>query len=455
MARVHLVGIGGSGMQPLAELLLKKGYTVSGSDRLILDPSQLDPISPPIRRRMERLKQFGAVLYPQDGSGLSDSTDQVVVSTAIEDDNPDVIAANQYNIPILHRSEELRNQVHEDHLLAVAGTSGKSTTAALCGWILKSLAQLDCFAGGAEILDGSEWSAVHVGSGNWSCLELDESDKSILRFHPQHALILNITRDHHTYEENLEIFHQFARQTKGAILLNKTDEGCIHLGRQFGESTKLCWFEPPQKDIIRFSQDGIQFRWNHTEWSSSLLGLHNAENITAAVSLIMNALPDADILQIKKAVQTFPGIRRRLQRYGTNTPAVYDDYAHNPEKIKALFQCLQQHYGRACLIFQPHGYTPLRFHLNGIADVCAEVMQKNDCLILLPVYDAGGTTKRDVSSHDLMREITGKNVKVIEQRNDVTQYLQSNKHLFDAIAVAGARDDTLAQFAARIAQALT
>lgn len=452
MAQIHLAGIGGSGMLPLAELLLKKGLQVSGSDRLITDPKQLENLSPPIQKRMKHLQLLGAILYPQDGSGITETTKRLVVSTAIEDTNPEVIAAHAMQITILHRSQELSNQINQSKLLAVAGTSGKSTTSALCGWILKSTGQLECFVGGAEILEEGKWSAVHVAQGEWSCLELDESDRSLLNFHPQHSVILNITRDHHTYEENIDLFIQFAEQTTGTVLLNSEDSGCQELAEKWNSPEKIQWFTPPANDESKLTPSGVDFHWQEQNWQLPLLGQHNAENASAALSLIKLALPDCKPQDLQNGLKTFPGVRRRLHRYGKGNTAVYDDYAHNPEKIKALLTTLQQHYERVCLIFQPHGYTPLRFHMDETSSVCQSTLRSQDVLILLPVYDAGGTTKRDISSHNLKEKIGRENVYVIEKRDEVIQFLISQDQPFTAISTAGARDDSLAEFAATIAE---
>lgn len=455
MTQIHLAGIGGSGMLPLAELLLKKGYSVSGSDRLIQDPKHLEHLTPPVLKRMRRLQMLGAVLYPQDGSGITDTTQRLVVSTAIEDSNPEVFAAKQKDIPILHRAKELSSQINQNRLLAVAGTSGKSTTSALCGWMLKSLGELDCFVGGAEILEQNEWSAVHVGSGEWSCLEVDESDRSLLQFYPEYAVILNITRDHHSYQENVELFLQFANQTQNKVLLNDADEGCQELARQCSQPDKIKWFSPPQPESAKLTQAGVCFEWRSERWDLPLLGKHNADNAAAALSLIQLALPDANESCLQDALRCFPGVRRRLHRYGSGNTAVYDDYAHNPEKLKALLTTLQQHYERVCVIFQPHGYTPLRFHLDETAKVYIESLRDCDVLILLPVYDAGGTTKRDISSHDLKQKIEKENVRVIENRHDVIAFLQQHQPPFNAISTAGARDDSLAEFAETISKSVS
>jgi UDP-N-acetylmuramate--alanine ligase len=447
--KIHIVGIGGSGMLPLAELLLKKNYRVTGSDRL-LKQTPLESLSPPIQKRLERLRALGAVLFPQDGSAIDHDTQRVVISTAIEAGNPDRVKADQLGIPTRHRAEELSNNINDDSLLAVCGTSGKSTTTAICAWVLLALGDLHSFVGGAEILDsatgGIGWTAVHVGAGQWSCLELDESDKSLLRFSPRHALILNITRDHHSFEENLDIFLAFCMQVSGNLVLNQNDPGCRKLACLLPNSKKISWFTPPSPDQIQSTKTGITIPWNHGEVHIPLMGRHNAENTSGALALLQAAIPDLDPVVVETSLRGFPGIRRRLHRYGSTIP-VFDDYAHNPEKIEAALQAIQSRYARVFFIFQPHGYTPLRFHLEDFAEVFSRTLREEDQLLLLPVYDAGGTTDRDVSSRDLAARITGKTVALYETREDVVAFLKIGIQADDAVVVAGARDDTLAEFA--------
>lgn len=453
METIHVVGIGGSGMLPLAELLLKKGYSVTGSDRLIGDPGNLDSLSPPIRRRLKRLTDLGASLFPQDGSGVTQSTARVVISTAIEQSNPDLVQANAFNIPVLHRSEELKNRTSTGNLIAIAGTSGKSTTTALTAWILIGLGELASFVGGAEILDSTEgigWTAVHVGGGTWSCIEVDESDKSLLHFHPDIAAVLNVTRDHHTYKENLDIFKTFCEQTRGTIILNRNDPGCLQLAETLPKE-KIQWFAPPGSADITNTRDGMTVTYRGELYDVSLMGAYNAENLAAALTAVQAALPVASIDAMKTAVKTFPGIRRRMQRYGRGKIAVYDDYAHNPEKIAALLRSLAERYPRTHIVFQPHGFSPLRFHLDGFAKAFSEGLRDSDCLTLLPIYDAGGTTDRSISSQDLADRIEARNVTVAKNREEVIDALQRQTQTGDAVAIAGARDDTLAEFAETIA----
>ncbi len=457
METIHVVGIGGSGMLPLAELLLKKGYCVTGSDRLIADPGCLESISPPIRKRLERLTNLGASLYPQDGSGITESTARIVISTAIESTNPDRVQADALNVPVLHRAQELKRQTETGSLIAIAGTSGKSTTAALCAWMLLALDELASFVGGAEILDSTEgigWTAVHVGDGQWSCIEVDESDKSLLNFHPNLSVILNITRDHHSYQENLAVFQTFCEQTHGPIALNRNDRGCVQLAEGISPE-RIHWFVPPSARDVTCTRFGMTIALHDETYEAPLMGLHNAENLAAALAVIRLAVPSASGDVLKQAVKTFPGIRRRLHRYGSGEIAVYDDYAHNPEKISALLNALKERYPRLHIVFQPHGYSPLRFHLEGFAQTFSNELREDDRLILLPVYDAGGTTDRSISSQDLADRIESRRVCVACNREDAIEDLKRTAAVGDAIVVTGARDDTLAELAESISKQVT
>ena len=437
-------------------MLLRRGYRVTGSDRLLRDPSCLDQLSPPIRLRLQRLQKIGAVLFPQNGEGVTTSTSRVVISTAIESDNLDLQRAGAFQVPIVHRTDELKTQLQHQPFLAVAGTSGKSTTAALCAWLLHRLDALACFVGGAELLAGprESWSSVLVGNGEWAVAELDESDKSFLRFEPHLSVILNINRDHHDLDENLDCFEHFARQTRTVVLCNQQDSGCQMLMERLAFPSKVQTFFPPSRDQVVHREEGMEIMIEGTRWSSPLMGLHNASNLAAALAMVRLAVPLADPQRLLEAVRSFPGVRRRLQRYGRGPIAVFDDYAHNPDKLAALLDCLAERFPRLHLVFQPHGYGPLRFHLEGYVRVFSTRLRSGDELCLLPVYDAGGTTDRSIASDDLAARISSQQVFVFPDRRILLDHLRQTARPGDVITVAGARDDTLAELAATIASAM-
>lgn len=450
-ATVHLIGIAGSGMLPLAELLLKQGFKVTGSDRLIQYRDGIETLSPPIRKRLNRLVELGAQLFPQDGSGIHENTHHVIYSTAIEEDNPDLKRAFEFKIPTLHRSEALKIRLENYKLLAITGTSGKSTTTGLAAWLLNSLGELGCFISGTELLDsGLEEigeTSVHVSNGAWACAELDESDKSLLRFEPDIAVVLNVSRDHHTYEENLEIFEAFSRKVRSCLLLNRHDRGCQELASKLDNNVRWQWFDPPTNDQIELSEEGSWVKVEDQTFFVPLLGYYNAFNFVTALKAVNVCVPNAPLDILAEAATRFPGLRRRLQTYGKSVINVFDDYAHNPEKIDALLSTMQSLFPRVHLLFQPHGYGPLRFHFNGLIDVFLNRMRKADHLYLLPVYDAGGTANRSISSDDLAAKLTSINAKVFSSRDDAAASLKNNVKAGDAVIIAGARDDSLSDWA--------
>ena len=188
MKHVHFIGIGGVGMNGLAQLAVQSGYSVSGSDRAYNSTSE------PFRS----LERLGISVYPQNGSGVDARTDTVVFSTAIEPDNPDIQQSNTFNIPLLHRAEFLKKLIGNDELIAVAGTAGKTTTTGLLGWIFECLGKDPSVYNGAAVLNwktNSSLGNVRKGSSNLWIIEADESDKSFLNFHPTHSIITRISDD--------------------------------------------------------------------------------------------------------------------------------------------------------------------------------------------------------------------------------------------------------------------
>ncbi|MBD3267256.1 UDP-N-acetylmuramate--alanine ligase, partial [bacterium] len=203
----------------------------------------------------------------------------------------------------------------------------------------------------------------------------------------------------------------------------------------------------PAAEQIEKTGTGIKFSFHGNHYELPLFGRHNAENAVAALSLIDAAIPNAPYDVCYGALKLFPGIRRRMQRHGRGAVPVFDDYAHNPEKIVAAIRALQERYERVCIIFQPHGYGPLRFHLDGFAQAFDEVLRPDDRLFLLPVYDAGGSADRSITTKQLTEKIMHLQTIYVQTRRAILEILQTACQPSDAILITGARDDTLAAFA--------
>ncbi|MDD2600565.1 MAG: Mur ligase domain-containing protein [Kiritimatiellae bacterium] len=423
--RIHIVGINGVGMSALAQALLDSGADVSGSDRL-LDSGDSTPV-------LETLAAQGVALYPQDGSGVLAGVERVVISSAIESDNPELKRAGEQQIPVEHRAVALARVVAGRELVAVTGTCGKSSVTAMLAVILEGCGFDPLVVNGAAVIGwsagGGRIGSARSGKGI-AVIEADESDKSLMAFKPDHAIITNASADHFDLHETLGLFEVFRRRVAGHVI-----DGIR--GGDALEQVEIRGWES------RFVHEGVQY-------TVPLPGLFNVRNAAHAVRMAL-AL-GADASEVVAALAAFKGIERRLQLVGyCNQAAVIDDYAHNPEKLRAAWQTLSAVFPSGiCGLWRPHGYTPLRKMMDELVEMFAAVCSDRDTLLLLPVYDMGGSTTRDVSSADLAFKLAGKGVKV-ELVNDLKAAETRMRELSaekGALVCFGARDPGLPRLAA-------
>ena len=348
-------------MSALAEALVSMGHAVSGADRLVGSAERA--LWPP---SLARLMARGVKVFPDDGSGVDPSVERVVVSTAIEEGNPGLVRARELGIPVVHRAAALAEALSPFKLVAVAGTCGKSTVTAMLAHVLKSCG-LDPFAVNGAAVVGWNGSVIS-GKGGYAVAEVDESDKSLTAFSPYATVITNSSSDHYSKEEMDSVFDAFIRDVKGPVI------------------------------------DGRKVRYDA---DSSLPGAHNRQN--AGLALAMAVALGADEAKARAALLDFPGVERRMQLVGHCAGAeVYDDYAHNPEKLHAMISTLQERHEKGvAVLWRPHGYGPLRKMMDALAEMFAETLRPQDRLVLLPVYDAGGTADRSVNSDALAEKISG------------------------------------------------
>lgn len=394
--KYHLVGVGGVGMSALATLLLKKGHKVTGADRNLDSPN------------IAFLRGLGVECFPDDGSGVDDKTDEIIVSTAIEDSNKALSKAKELGVPVVHRAVALSNALSDRKLVAVVGTCGKSTVTAMLGHILAQCGLDPVCVNGANV---PSWTgAVRSGRGEYAVAEVDESDKSLVAFHPYAAIVTNASADHYSKEEMDEVFDAFVKDVPGPVV------------------------------------DGRKESFGSIE--VSMPGVHNRQN--AALALAMAVRLGCDENTARLALLNFNGVERRLQRHGAN---VFDDYAHNPEKLKAMITTLAQSYsnGGVCVVWRPHGYAPLRKMLSSLAAMFTEALRDCDKLLLLPVYDAGGTADRTINSQDLAALLPQEKVTLVSDHDAAFNWIASHKHNFASFVTCGARDVALPALADRIA----
>ena len=390
----HLIGIGGVGMSALATALVRLGDEVTGADRTLGTPN------------VRFLESLGVKVFPDDGSGVDAATGEVVVSTAIESDNPGLVRAAELGIPVVHRAKALAHALSGHRLVAVVGTCGKSTVTAMLGHVLAKCG-LDPFCVNGANVPGWE-GAVRFGRGEYAVAEVDESDRSLVAFSPYAAIVTNASADHYSKEEMDQVFDDFVRNCPGPVVDGrKCDPG---------------------------------------EAETTMPGRHNRQN--AALALRMALALGCDEAKARAALLTFRGVERRLQRVGGN---VFDDYAHNPEKLRAMWTTLAEEYpGGICAVWRPHGYAPLRKMLDALVEMFTSTIRPQDRLLVLPVYDAGGTADRSINSDALVARLGDKAV-AVSDFEEAYSWCRAHRGDFAAFAVCGARDPGLAPFARRLA----
>ena len=444
------VGIGGSGMLPLAHILRGRGAAVSGSDR-----SRDQGRTPD---KFAALEVAGIRLFPQDGSGLSDADQIVVASAAIEDSVPDIAAATRLGCRRMTRAQllaELFNAAPTS--IAVGGTSGKSTTTGMIGWILHACGRDPTVMNGAAMKNFAGQSAL-VGHGDAFASEVDESDGSIALYTPDVAVVTNVTLDHKPMDELRPLFADFIDRARTAILnaddpeaAALRDAGTLTYG--FADTADLRGSDIAEAPTaISFTAHG---GGETAHVALPVPGRHNASNALAALAAATAVgirLRDA-----AAALSGFTGLKRRFEIVGTRGGVtVIDDFAHNPDKIAATLQTLHAFPGRLLLFFQPHGYGPLKVLKDALVDTFEDRMRADDLLLLCdPVY-FGGTTDRSVGSADLVAAVfaRGRQALHIPARADCGAKLAELARPGDRVVVMGARDDTLSEFAAEVLRAL-
>ncbi|MFO7536222.1 MAG: Mur ligase domain-containing protein [Kiritimatiellia bacterium] len=429
--RIHFVGVAGVGMSGLARACVALGSTVTGSDRFF-DSNQNRDV-------LDKLAACGVRLLPQDGSGVTAETDRVVVSTAIEEDNPDIRAARVLGLKPTHRAAMLAEAVGESPCIAIAGTSGKTTVTGMVGVMLEGLGADPMVVDGGAVLNWAtekEIGNVRVGRGPW-VIEADESDKSLMRFHPDWAIVTNISSDHFPEAEARALFADFGRQVKKGVIgpLPTLPDGAS--------------FQP------QLSRGGSSFQWGPIPVVVPVPGRHNAEN--AFQSLALAAAMGFDPGRAAAALAGFKGIGRRLQTVGTaGGITVVDDYAHNPAKIEAAWITLAPQFKRILGVWRPHGFGPLAAVASDLVELFPRLCQGGSRLYLLPVYYAGGTAKASVSSDDLAARLirAGVPVEVCGSYEALERALIQEGREGDAVLVMGARDPELPGFCARLVRRL-
>ncbi len=450
------IGIGGSGMLPLAQILKGRGASVAGSDR-----SRDQGRTP---EKFAALERDGFVLHPQDGSGVTSAGQIVVASAAVEDSVPEIARANELGCLRLTRAQLNSILFNTSGAgIAIAGTSGKSTVTGMLGWILHAAGREPTIMNGAVmknfVTPERPVASAVVGGQSLYVSEVDESDGSIALYRPAVGILLNVSLDHMGMEELRALFGDYLARSRIAVV-NADDAEALALLNRANKAITFAIDEPRaqigivpgsvaegpnrQAALVIDRHDGSEHPMR-----LPLPGRHNLANALAAIAgAVAAGIPVATAVA---ALGDFAGLARRFDIVGTSASGVtvIDDFGHNPEKCAATLRTLKAHPGRVLAFFQPHGYGPLRQMGAELAETFARELAPDDVTLLCdPVY-FGGTVDRSDGSGRIVAliEAAGGRAEHVPAREAVADRLVKLARPGDRIAIMGARDDTLSGFA--------
>jgi UDP-N-acetylmuramate--alanine ligase len=446
--RVHFVGIGGSGMSGIAEVLANLGFEVSGSD---LNDNAVT----------RRLKKLGAKVMQGHAADNIANADAVVVSSAVKDDNPEVMAARAHKIPVVPRAMMLAELMRLKQGIAVAGTHGKTTTTSLVASVLAEADMDPTFVIGGRL--EAAGSHAKLGSGEFIVVEADESDASFLYLAPVLAVVTNIDADHmetygHYFGRLRQAFLDFVQRLPfyGTAVLCVDDPNVREIMPAITKPvTTYGLSEAAQVRAVDLQPEGGRMRFRvrrsdargnqlpELDITLNLAGAHNVLNALAAIAVGMEvAAPDAAIV---RALADFKGVGRRFQRYGEvalpngGHYTLIDDYGHHPTEMAATLAAARGAFPdrRLVLAFQPHRYTRTRDCFEDFARVLSTV----DALLLTEVYAAGEAPIVAADGRALARavRVQGKVEPIfVEQVTDFPAALATAVHDGDVVLTMGA-----------------
>ncbi len=436
---IHFVGIGGIGMSGIAELLLNLGYRVSGSDLAATDIT-------------ENLSRLGGIIYQGHASEQIAGADVVVTSSAVAEDNPEVLAARQGSIPVIPRAEMLAELMRLKYSVAIAGAHGKTSTTSLVAEVLAA-GKLDPTVVIGGKLIGLGTNAV-LGRGDFIVAEADESDGSFLKFTPTLAVVTNIDREHLDFYKDLdeikEAFLTFINRVPfyGASILCLDNESIQDLIPKI-EKRFITYGTSNQADIqatdIQF--EGLKTRFNVSgpggSFGEILLncpGQHSVLNALASIAVGLEL--DISFNTIKAALETVCGVGRRLEIKGEiDDMIVVDDYGHHPSEIQTTLSAIRTSWPdrRVVVVFQPHRYSRTKALFNEFT----RSFYQSDVMIVLPIYAASEKPIDGVTGKSLYEEIRRhgyKDIRYAMNKKGAINFLMDTVAPGDLILTLGAGD---------------
>lgn len=396
MGRYHFIAIGGIGMSGLAKYLLEDGHTVSGSD--IADS-----------KYVEKLRELGATVFIGHDAKNVPNDAIIIKSSAIRENNPEVVRAKELGLKIYHRSdllEEIAKSAQDSgkFFIGFSGTHGKTTTSGMASYVLDKAGLEPSFVDGG-IIPELNTNAQHK-SGEHFVAELDESDGTIVKYYPDILVINNLEEDHIDFYKNgmpdlVKTFNQAISQAQ-KVLINNDNEGTALLSGNF-VTFGLNDADYTAKKINSDTID-IFYKGEHlTKIKTQLAGVHNVYNILAVVSSLNEA--GVDIQKVAEYFYGFTGMGRRFQKVGeVNGIAIYDDYAHHPTEIKATLDAAASKFGKdnVVAVFQPHRYTRLQSLWNEFKGAFSNAGR----VIVTDVYAASEDPIAGISGENFAKDLT-------------------------------------------------
>ena len=439
---IHFVGIGGAGMIGIARLLLKKGYKVSGSD--INDTYEL-----------KKIKKEGAKVFIGHDKTNIKKANLIVVSTAIDNKNPEILEGIKNGITIIPRAEMLGSIMRGYESIAIAGSHGKTTTTSMIAKIFNTAELSPTYVVGGKVLSTDENS--DLGMGNYLIAEADESDGSFTHLNPDVAILTNIDDDHlihydNNFENLLDSFIQFSENVPfyGYLIVNGDDKNIKKITKRI--SRKQITFGKSKNVDFQILNSGYKngfqtFEIMDNQRSKKYAfcirqpGFHNIYNATASIAVcIEEGLP---INAIKKGIKEFTGVGRRYEKadikINSNNKILIDDYGHHPIEIFSNIKACKEEFPRKkiCMIFQPHRFS----RTAQLFDDFIQVLKKVDSLIMLDIYAASENPIRGIDSRTIVETLKQKghkDVSYIKKHNDVIKLIESKENSFDVLITQGA-----------------
>ena len=442
---IHFIGIGGAGMSGIAEVLINLDFKVSGSDLASNSVTQ-------------RLKKFGATIYQGHATENLRAADVVVVSSAVNEQNPEIIAARAKNIPVVPRALMLAELMRFRQGIAVAGTHGKTTTTSLIASILAEAGMDPTFVIGGKLEAAS--ANARLGTGEYIVAEADESDASFLHLTPVMAVVTNIDQDHmdtyeHSFDKLKSAFVEFLQQLPfwGMAVVCVDDANIREILPRVTKPVMTYGFSEearirarnvvPDNGKMHFTVDRINGKTTTFDVTLNLPGNHYVLNALAAIA-IASELNVAD-KHIIKALAEFKGVGRRFERYGevaaktAGTFTLIDDYGHHPVEMQAVIAAARDAFPnrRLVLAFQPHRYTRTRDCFEDFV----RVLSTTDAVLLTEVYSAGEAPIVAADTRSLIRavRVAGKVEPLfVETTDELPQAIIDMAQAGDVVIVMGA-----------------